>query len=253
MPSHRPRGGKAASNRRGRFHEGSATTQEVPTLATSCWRRCVAAPEFARDRWIDGNSLLEPARRRCSVSLRSTSRQASPVTGDSSEAAQPDDDVRRTDELASRLAYEWNLRLAEDALRTLEAQRTRAVALLSVAIVALGIATSGASARGADTGLQFLGILGWILFGLGIAAVAVCAAAVAWPIETDALLDPTKIISNYVELRDDRKTPAWVHQKLSRDLRDGYARGMCANRRNRHFADLRLRGAIPDSSTFSCE
>ena len=140
---------------------------------------------------------------------------------ESSESA-PQDDARRSDELASRLAYEWNLRLVDDAVRTLEAQRTRAVALLSVALVTAGIAVSVTSSRGTGSDLQCLGIIGWVLFAAGIAVVAGSAGAVAWPIKTDAALDPASIITNYVVPREPLRKPAWVHQMLSRDLRNGY-------------------------------
>lgn len=137
-------------------------------------------------------------------------------------AAVPVEDARRSDELASRLAYEWNMRLVEDALRTLEAQRTRAVALLSVAIIALGIAVSVTSSRQSVGDLGCLGIVGWIVFAAGIVLVAGSAAAVAWPIKTNAALDPASIIANYVVPQDPLRSPDWVHQMLSRDLRNGY-------------------------------
>lgn len=129
---------------------------------------------------------------------------------------------RRSDELASRLAYEWGWRLSEGAVRALEAQRTRAVALLSVAILAAGVAASAGSVRDIGDGLQGLGLAGLILFVSGVGALVVCAGVVAWPIDSSALLDPDKIIEHYVEPQDELRAPAWVHQSLSADLSKEY-------------------------------
>lgn len=174
--------------------------------------------------------LVSPSRAcvvRCARSLidPTTRKQVLLVTSDSDDGAVERAELnRRSDELASRLAYEWGWRLSEGAVRALEAQRTRAVALLSVAILAAGIAASATSARDITDGRQSFGLVGLILFVSGVVAVVVCAMAVAWPIKSSALLDPDKIIQHYVEPRHELRTPAWVHERLSADLSVEYRR-----------------------------
>lgn len=145
------------------------------------------------------------------------------MTNDSDEGnAERTELTRRSDELASKLAYEWGWRLAEGAVQTLDSQRTRAVALLSVAILTAGITASATSLSGPGDGLQGLGVLGLILLVSGGLAVVVCAGVVAWPIKTEALLDPAKIIEHYVKPQHELRTPAWVYESLSADLSDQY-------------------------------
>lgn len=140
--------------------------------------------------------------------------------GESSEAAE--ERVRQSDELACKLAYECGWRLCDDALRTLEAQRTRAVALLSFTMVAAGVAVSVFLRDGFAEELGCAGVLGWLLFAAGAAGVAVSTVAVAWPLETKMGLGPVNIIENYVESEESGRTPSWVHEHLARNLHAEY-------------------------------
>ena len=126
--------------------------------------------------------------------------------------------ARRSDELACKLAYECGWRLCEDSLRTLEAQRTRAVALLSVAIIAAGAVASVFLSGGLTEDFGCIGILGWIAFAAGTATVTVCTAVVAWPITTETALRPAKIIAHYVTPQEPGRRPTWVHKNLASDL-----------------------------------
>ena len=133
-----------------------------------------------------------------------------------------DDDALRSDELACKLAYECGWRLCEDSLRTLEAQRTRAVALLSVTIIAAGAVASVFLSGGFTEDFRCAGTLGWIVFALSTAGVTVCTAVVAWPIETETALRPAKIIANYVTPQERDRRPTWVHKNLARDLDEAF-------------------------------
>ena len=127
-----------------------------------------------------------------------------------------------SDELACQLAYECGWRLCGDALQTLESQRTRAVALLSVTLVAAGLAVSS-FARGDELEtLGCLGIAGLAVCAVGALAVAGCAAKVAWPITADNAFLPSKIIANYVTPRHKDRSSSWVYRNLARDLEDAY-------------------------------
>lgn len=128
------------------------------------------------------------------------------------------DAARRSDELACKLAYECGWRLCEDSLRTLEAQRTRAVALMSVTIIAGGAVASVFLSGGLTEDFGCAGVLGWIAFAAGTAAVTVCTAVVAWPITTETALRPAKIIAHYVTPQEPGRRPTWVHKNLASDL-----------------------------------
>ena len=141
-----------------------------------------------------------------------------------SERGQAGDDARLSDELACRLAYECGWRLCGDALKTLESQRTRAFTLLSVTMVAAGIATSAFLRDDMPRNLDQLGKLGLVTFGVGTLVVMACAAAVAWPIKTEAALRPARIVANYVTPQHPGRTPTWVHKNLARDLDKAYAK-----------------------------
>ena len=125
--------------------------------------------------------------------------------------------------LASRLAYEWGQRLPEGAVQTLEAQRTRAVALLAAVILTAGIVASATPQRSTLGDLGGVAALGSVLLVVGTLAVVACAVVVAWPITYPTLLDPSQIIKNYVEPEHEGMTPAWVHETLAKDLNDEYA------------------------------
>lgn len=91
-----------------------------------------------------------------------------------------------------------------------------------MAILTAGITASATPLRDFGEGLRTLGVVGLILLVSGVLAVVVCASVVAWPIKTGALLDPARIIENYVQPKHELRTPAWVHQRLSADLRGEY-------------------------------
>ena len=133
------------------------------------------------------------------------------------------DSARKSDELACKLAYENGWRLCDDSLRTLEAQRTRAVAVLSVTIIAASAVASFFLSGSFTEDLGCLGIFGWIIFATGTGAVTVCTAIVAWPIKTTAALRPAKIIENTVDPQDPARSAAWVHKSLASDLNDAYS------------------------------
>lgn len=127
-------------------------------------------------------------------------------------------EARRADELASRLAYECGWRACEDNLRTLEGQRTRALALLSVTIVATGVVASVLLGRDLLQNIGCVGVIGAVALLLGALGVAVCAVWVAWPVTTMAALRPAKIMDNYVNPQPQGRTPVWVYKYLARDL-----------------------------------
>ncbi len=126
--------------------------------------------------------------------------------------------MRRSEDVASRLAYECGWRTCEDNLRALEGQRTRSLALLSVSILIGGIAVSVLLGRDLLDDLGVAGVVGGSLSGLGVLIVAVCAAWVSWPLETMASLRPKKIIENYVNLQHSGKTETWVYKNLATNL-----------------------------------
>ncbi|WP_420445347.1 hypothetical protein [Candidatus Poriferisodalis sp.] len=150
----------------------------------------------------------------------------------------------RSDEVACQAAYEWSRQLVDDALRTLEAQRTRAVALLSMTILIAGVAASVAPAGYADNSIGGVGIIGWVLFALGTTSVAVCAGIVAWPVTTDAALRPTLIIENLVEPQHETRSRVWAYKALVRDLFGAYERDLKRSAAARNTAYKMLLGAV---------
>ena len=135
---------------------------------------------------------------------------------------QTDEQARRSDELACRLAYECGWQLYEHSIRTLEAQRTRAVALLSVTLVAAGIAASAFLAGDIARELGGVGGLGGAVFAASTLAVTAFTAAVAWPVKTNMALGPKNIIKNLVGTQQPKRTPAWVHKSLAGDLDNAF-------------------------------
>ena len=150
----------------------------------------------------------------------------------------------RSDEVACKAAYEWSRQLVNDALRTLEAQRTRAVALLSMTILVAGVAASVAPAGYADASIGCIGIIGWALFAVGTASVAVCAGIVAWPVTTDAALRPTLIIENLVDPQQETRSRVWAYKALVRDLFGAYERDLKRTAATRNSAYKLLLGAV---------
>ena len=110
----------------------------------------------------------------------------------------PEQLARESDELACKLAYESGWKLCEDSLRTLDAQRTRAFTLLLVTVASAGIALSAFVGGEVRENLDALGNSGLAVFAFGALLIAASAAAVAWPIETEAALRPSVIVKNYV-------------------------------------------------------
>lgn len=155
-----------------------------------------------------------------------------------------DEDARRADELACKLAYEWGWRLCEDSLRTLEAQRTRAVALLSVTIIAAGAVASVFLSGGLTEDFGCAGVFGWIAFAAGTAAVTVCTAVVAWPITTKAALRPSKIIAHYVDSQEPGRRPTWVHKSLANDLDKAFSDMTRTLTTRNQFYKWSIRGAL---------
>ena len=154
----------------------------------------------------------------CDVVQRSTTAEES--SGSAEER------MRQSDELACKLAYECGWRLCGDALQTLESQRTRAFTLLSVTLVAAGIAATGFLRGDGVERLGSVGLLGLVVFAVGALIVMVCTARVAWPLVTDAALRPSVIVANYVTPRHEDRRTTWVHQYLARDLENAYDK-MC--------------------------
>ena len=142
---------------------------------------------------------------------------------ESTTSGSVDERALGSDELACRLAYECGWQLCEHAIRTLEAQRTRAVALLSVTLIAAGIAASAFSAGEVANELGGVGGVGGMLFAASSLIVAASTAVVAWPVKTKMALGPTKIIKNLVEPQDQGRTPTWVYKSLAGNLADAYA------------------------------
>ena len=130
--------------------------------------------------------------------------------------------VRESDELACKLAYECGWRLCVDALQTLESQRTLAFILLSVTLVAAGIAAAAFLRGQVAEGLGCVGVMGLAVFTLATFVVMGCAATVAWPLMSDAALRPSEIIANYVMPEDKGRRTTWVHKNLARDLENAY-------------------------------
>ena len=112
--------------------------------------------------------------------------------------------------------------MCEHAIRTLEAQRTRAVALLSVTLVAAGIAASAFLAGGIARELGCVGVLGAAVFSASTLAVAAFTVVVAWPVKTSMALGPKLILKNLVEAQHPGRTPKWVHDSLARDLDEAH-------------------------------
>ena len=135
----------------------------------------------------------------------------------------PDERALGSDELACQLAYECAWQLCEHAIRTLEAQRTRAVALLSVTLIAAGIAASAFSAGDIAQELGCVGAMGGILFAAGSLVVVVSTMVVAWPVKTNMALGPKNIVRNLVEPQPRGRTPAWVYKSLAGDLDNAHA------------------------------
>lgn len=150
----------------------------------------------------------------------------------------------RSDEVACKAAYEWSRQLVDDALRTLEAQRTRAVALLSMTILVAGVVAAAASAGYADASIGCAGIIGWALFAVGTTSVAVCAGVVAWPVTTDAALKPTLIIENLVEPQHETRSRVWAYKTLVRDLSSAYERDLKRTTAVRNNAYKMLLGGV---------
>ena len=134
----------------------------------------------------------------------------------------PEEMARESDELACKLAYECGWQLCEDSLRTLDAQRTRAFTLLSVTLAAAGIALSAFVGGEVRENLDPLGNFGLAVFAIGALLVTACAAVVAWPIETEAALRPSVIVSNYVTSEKEGRRTTWVHKNLALNLEDAY-------------------------------
>ncbi|MXY09254.1 MAG: hypothetical protein F4Z00_12405 [Acidimicrobiaceae bacterium] len=128
-----------------------------------------------------------------------------------------------SDELACKLAYECAWQLCEHAIRTLEAQRTRAVALLSVTLIAAGIAASAFSAGDVAQELGCVGGIGGALFAASSLVVVVSTMVVAWPVKTNMALSPKNIVRNLVEPQPRGRTPAWVYKSLAGNLDDAHA------------------------------
>ena len=143
-------------------------------------------------------------------------------------------EARRSDELASRLAYEGGWQLCEHAVQTLEAQRTRAIALLSVTLVSAGIAASAFLAGGIAEDLGWVGSLGGGVFVVSALAVTVTTATVAWPVEMD-VLDPEQLVEKYSESQHPDRKPVWVYKSLARDLAEAHATFMTTLRRRNKF------------------
>ena len=143
-------------------------------------------------------------------------------------------ETRRSDELGSRLAYECGWQLCEHAIRTLEAQRTRAIALLSVTLVAAGIAASAFLAGGMVGDLGYIGGLGGVLFAVSALAVTATTAAVAWPVEMD-VLDPEQLVEKYAESQHPDRKRVWVYKSLALDLAEAHARFKTTLRRRNMF------------------
>ena len=155
-----------------------------------------------------------------------------------------DEDARKSDDLACKLAYECGWRLCEDSLRTLEAQRTRAVALLSVTIIAAGAAASVFLSGGLTEDFGWAGVVGWITFAAGTATVTVCTAWVAWPITAGTALRPAKIIDHYVTPQEPDRRPAWVHKRLAIDLDRAYGDMTNTLKTRNGFYKWSIRGAL---------
>lgn len=154
------------------------------------------------------------------------------------------DDAQRSDELACKLAYECGWRLCDDSLRTLEAQRTRAVALLSVTIIAAGAVASVFLSGGLTEDFGCAGILGWIAFAAGTATVTACTAVVAWPITTETALRPAKIIAHYVTPQEPGRRPTWVHKNLANDLDRAFDKVTSTLKIRNGFYKWSIRGAL---------
>ena len=146
------------------------------------------------------------------------------MSHDTVPSDQSGEPVRRSDELACRLAYECGWQLYEHSIRTLEGQRTRAVALLSVTLIAAGIAALAFLDGGIARELGCVGGLGGVVFAVSTLAVAVSTVVVAWPVKTEMALGPKRILKNLVEPQHPGRTPKWVHESLARDLDEAYVR-----------------------------
>lgn len=133
-----------------------------------------------------------------------------PQTRAESENESADKKAHQADELASKLAYECAWRLCDEALKVLESQRTRAVAKLSVTMLAAGVTASVFLSDDLANDLRLCGVLGLILFIIGTGGVILCTVRVAWPITTEIALSPVKIIKNYIDSQEPNKSPLWV-------------------------------------------
>ncbi|MDE0267739.1 MAG: hypothetical protein OXI96_01705 [Acidimicrobiaceae bacterium] len=138
------------------------------------------------------------------------------------ENGSSDRETHRADELASKLAYECGWRLCDDALSVLESQRTRAATLLTVTILAVGVAASVFLDANFADDLELWRVLGLILFGIGTAGVMFCTVMVAWPIKTETALSPKEIVKNYIKPQEENRNPSWIYKNLARDLENAY-------------------------------
>ena len=170
------------------------------------------------------------------VTLASERQELERSARDRERRTQDNEQARLSNELASKLAYQCGWRLCEHALRTLEAQRTRAVALLSVTLVATGIAVSAFLEGGIARELGCVGVIGAAVFAASTLAVVVSTVVVAWPVKTTMALGPKHILKNFVEPPHPGKTPAWVYKSLAANLDDAY-KGFTKTlqRRNRFY------------------
>ena len=128
---------------------------------------------------------------------------------------------RESDSLAARLAYESGWRRCEDALRTLAANRTITVAVLSLTLPAAGVVASLPTIGDPnDTGCP--AAVGWMILAIAVVCALVAAGRVLRPMKTMVALGATQIVDNYITPAEPGRSPIWVYTNLARDLDAAY-------------------------------
>ncbi|MYB08448.1 MAG: hypothetical protein F4Y28_00535 [Acidimicrobiia bacterium] len=133
--------------------------------------------------------------------------------------------------LGSRLAYEAGVHWLDANVKALESLRTRALALMSVMLIAATFVANVAPTPTKGEGLSSWAWAGIALFGLGLAVTIAMGVYVVWTASFTAELGPLKIIDRHVD-----PYPTWpssnIYKEIAKDL-DGYAKESRRLLRNR--------------------
>lgn len=121
-----------------------------------------------------------------------------------------------------RLAYEAGVHWLDANVKALEALRTRALALMSVMLIATTFVANVAPDPTKGGGFGSWAWAGIALFGLGLAVTIGMGVYVVWTARFTAELGPLKILNTHVD-----PYPTWpssgIYRAIAKNL-DGYAK-----------------------------